>query len=108
MIYHMNIAQQIKRIIKNTKLFELPVENVENRTSSYKDITDGKIYKALLQSKIGALIQKQEAFTFIMNTDGIALAEKSNLSLWPIFLAINEIPVEERFCIDNMIVAGKK
>ena len=43
-----------------------------------------------------------------MNTDGIALAEKSNLSLWPIFLAINEIPIEERFCIDNVIVAGNK
>jgi hypothetical protein len=51
---------------------------------------------------------KKEAFTFLMNTDGISLAEKSNLSIWPIFFAINELPVEERFWIDNIIIADTK
>ena len=28
------------------------------------------------------------------------------MSIWPIYLAINEIPIEERFHIDNIIIAG--
>jgi hypothetical protein len=103
MFYHINIADQIRRIVKKTKLFE--TRGVK-QSSCYQDITDGAVYKNILESKVGTFIRRKEAFTFVMNTDGISLAVKSNLSLWPIFLAINEIPIEDRFCIDNVIVAG--
>lgn len=42
----------------------------------------------------------------MINTDGIALCNKSNLTLWPVFLCINEIEIEKRFAIENVIVAG--
>jgi hypothetical protein len=36
----------------------------------------------------------------MLNTDGISICDKSNLSIWPVYLAINE------FNIDNIIKAG--
>jgi len=31
---------------------------------------------------------------------------KSKLTIWPVFLVINELPIESRYCIDNIILAG--
>ena len=43
-----------------------------------------------------------------LNTDGISLSENSTLSMWPVYAVMNEINPNERFCIDNVIVVGKK
>lgn len=74
-----------------------------------KDIRDGKLYQKLLNmnNSDGNALRKQEAFTFSINTDGISPMNKSNLTIWPVFLVINELPLESRFAIDNTILAGK-
>lgn len=38
-------------------------------------------------------------------TDGAAISKISNLSIWPVFLQINELPLHERFAIDNVILS---
>ena len=35
--------------------------------------------------------------TLLFNTDGIPLYKSSKVNIWPVFLAINELPPEERF-----------
>jgi hypothetical protein len=92
------------------------------------DIYDGTIYKNILKTEDGKLqrfcfvqqenknitiikgqqITNSRAFTLSMNTDGISLSEKSDLSIWPVILVINELPIEIRFCIENVIIAGTK
>lgn len=42
----------------------------------------------------------------IFNTDGVPLYSSSSVKLWPIFLAVNELPPSERFAKGNMILAG--
>jgi hypothetical protein len=42
----------------------------------------------------------------MLNTDGISICDKSNLSIWPFYLEINELNIGKRFCIDNIIIAG--
>ncbi|CAF1035302.1 unnamed protein product [Brachionus calyciflorus] len=37
--------------------------------------------------------------------DGIKLNDKSSMSLWPVILSINELPIEKRFCIENSLIA---
>jgi hypothetical protein len=71
-----------------------------------EDVCDGEIYRDLYDSEFGYLFDKNEAFTFSVNTDGISVCEQSNITIWVIFLVINEIPREKRFCLDNIIVAG--
>jgi hypothetical protein len=105
MFYYLNIEAQIKRIIKNVDLLNspLPISNPDR----IADIYDGNKYKNILNSPIGQSILKKEAFTFLLNTDGVSICEKSNLTIWPVFLVINEIELQKRFCVDNIILAGK-
>ena len=66
-----------------------------------------KSYQNLLQTD-GDLLKSGKAFTFILNTDGISVSDRSNLSIWPIYLAINEIPIANRYSIENIIIGGNK
>ncbi len=102
MYFHANIETQLKEIFLPTIV--KPFRG--NDVNDLYDITDGKIYKSLLASENGELFKNRQAFTFILNTDGISLCTKSNLTMWPFYLAINEIQKEDRFLINNVVLAG--
>jgi hypothetical protein len=102
MYFHANIENQLKEIFSNITL----TKNTCNKLSDLQDFIDGRIYKALLTSEDSDLFKNNQAFTFILNTEGISLCTKSNLTLWPFYLAINEIPKEDRFLINNVVLAG--
>ena len=42
----------------------------------------------------------------VLNTDGILICDQSNITIWPIIFVCNEIPIERRFCLDNIVIAG--
>ncbi len=107
MFYFLDTTCQIKKISKSVNLFKNDGTMNEN-DHLLRDITDGSLYKKILKSNIGRLIKQKEAFTLTINTDGISLSENSTLSMWPVYAVINEINLNERFCIDNVIVVGKK
>ncbi|CAF0965796.1 unnamed protein product [Brachionus calyciflorus] len=65
-----------------------------------EDFDDGEIYQKVLEE------ERENFFTFLLNTDGISLSEKSRLCVWPIFLTINDFQIESRFCLENVILAG--
>lgn len=108
MFYHINIKKQIQRIWKN--MFKIIKSiDISISESHLVDVYDGYLYKKLLEnSEIGHLIKNKKAFTLLLNTDGISICKKSKLSIWPIYLCINEIPIQYRYCIENVIVAGNK
>ena len=107
MFYYLDVERQIKRIAKSLSLFKVStIEECNSTNSTLKDITDGLLYKNILKSPLGDLIKKKEAFTFTINTDGISFSDSSNLSMWSVYLVINEVKPELRFCIENIIVVG--
>ena len=57
-----------------------------------------------LKMVICLLVKKHSLF--LLNTDGISSNKKPKLTIWPVFLVINELPLEIRFLIDNTILAG--
>ena len=67
------------------------------------DINDGEEYRNLLQS---GFLHDPANLTCVFNTDGINLYSSSRVELWPIFLAINELPPSLRFSRKNVILAG--
>jgi hypothetical protein len=71
---------------------------VSNLEKDIEDIYDGQIYKELYASDNGYLFERNEAFSFSINTDGVSVCDLSNITIRPIFLVINEIPLEKRFC----------
>ena len=97
------------------KLFHALNKNIINfdrqaataECSTISDIVDGSIYREFLQSAQGKCVLRGNGFTLSLNTDGADPSDKSTISLWPVFLVINEIPLEKRYCIENIIIAGK-
>ncbi|XP_015747175.1 PREDICTED: uncharacterized protein LOC107326937 isoform X1 [Acropora digitifera] len=68
------------------------------------DIIDGKNYRRLCEP--GQFLNNPALISFIFNTDGAALYSSSGVSLWPVFLAINELPSPDRFSKRNMMLWG--
>ena len=80
-------------------------ESYDNKILS--DITHGQIYRRFLTTIEGESIKNKHGCTFILNTDGVQISLKSTLSIWPVYLVINELPKHMRFQFPNIIIAGK-
>ena len=68
------------------------------------DIVDGQNYRTLSQP--GQFQHSSSNISVIMNCDGIPLYNSPNIKLWPVFLAIDELPSSQRFAHENMILAA--
>lgn len=101
----MPILNQIHRLFKRGIL---PIKKLaELNNAYYEDVTDGSVYLNWLKSsKSSKDCQITQNYSFIINTDGIQVAEKSKISIWPVYLAINEIPIGTRYFLNNIIIAG--
>ena len=107
MSYYIDIEQQITKIFAEIDFnkFKTPTNSNSNSNTLF-DITDGNVYQKLLLSEDGEFFKRKEAFSFLINTDGISICKKSKVTIWPFFLTINELPIESRFCLENLILAG--
>ena len=78
-------------------------KNKPNSTS-IRDIVEGKVYKKYEES-VGFLAN-EDSLSLLFNTDGIPLYKSSKVNIWPVFLAVNELPPEEWFAKKNLILWG--
>lgn len=72
----------------------------KNRTIS--NICDGKLYQRFVKSLNPN--NKNSYASFVFNTDGAPLFESSTYSIWPIYVMINELPMEVK--TKNLILVG--
>ena len=105
MCYYLDIHTQIQRIITKLEIFNKHA--IQNNEDLIIDVYDGDLYKDLLNSDDGQYIINNEGFSFLINTDGISISTKSETSIWPIMLVIDQIKPGQRFCFENVIFAGK-
>lgn len=70
----------------------------------YEDIYDGKLYKSYLEND--GPLNYSENISFTFNTDGASVFKSSNVSIWPIYLVINELPYTLRMMKENMILTA--
>ncbi|KAE8742233.1 hypothetical protein FOCC_FOCC012248 [Frankliniella occidentalis] len=81
-------------------------ENREKKESvNLEDIYDGSIYESV-QAETISEDGSSVTLTLMWYTDGISLYECSSFSLWPFFFVINELPPEDRFKRENIVMAG--
>ncbi len=73
----------------------------EQDPGTMHDVLDGKEYM-----KHKDFLSKRGNVSLTLNTDGVALFKSSNISLWPIWVTINELPPHVRFNKSNLILAG--
>ncbi|XP_031777409.1 uncharacterized protein LOC116415911 [Nasonia vitripennis] len=67
-----------------------------------KDIYDGECYKNFLNNL--NTIDRHAYATAVFNTIGAPVFESSNVSIWPIYIMLNEIPIHKR--LNSTIVTG--
>lgn len=68
-----------------------------------EDIYDGKLYKESFEKGI---LSSSDNISFLLNTDGVPVFKSSKVSIWPLYLVINELPYQKRMAKENMIFAG--
>ena len=101
----MPVKSQIKNLLSQNDFYS----NLQGRFSSqksnvYSDIYDGKLYKSYFDFSGPLSCPDNISFTF--NTDGAAVFKSSNVSVWPLFMVINELPYNIRMKKENMILTG--
>ena len=68
------------------------------------DVYDGLMYKKHFENN--GILSDIRNISFIYNTDGVPVFKSSNFQIWPLFLAINELSPDQRFKMDNVLLAG--
>ena len=100
-----SVEQQLTRLFERDGIWK-KIQEYKNipSSSNIRDIIDGTEYKKLKEN--GGFLTKNDNLTLLFNTDGIPLCKSSKVNIWPVFLAVNELPPEERFAKKNMIMWG--
>lgn len=103
------ISLSMKDQIK--KLYSRPgfLETIQYKNHRFKedpdhieDIYDGIIYKECEKT----ILADPKCISLTWNTDGVQIYECSTYSLWPFFFSVNELPFEERYKPENVILGG--
>ena len=71
--------------------------------NNLEDICDGALYQELSEKGI---LSSPDNISFLMNTDGVPVFKSSKVSIWPLYLVINELPYAQRMAKENMIFVG--
>lgn len=101
---HFDLECQVKRILIGRD-FSKHFKSIMPKNDLLSDIYDGSIYKQFYD-EYSSEIHSGGVHSYTLCSDGIAMCEKSKLTLTPLILSINEIPSSERFCIENIIIGG--
>ncbi|XP_053397033.1 uncharacterized protein LOC128556331 [Mercenaria mercenaria] len=102
---HISLIQQIRNLfLKEDFVQNLSYRFERELTTDICDVHDGLKYKELF--KDGGLLSDQYNISLQMNTDGVAIFKSSNVSVWPIYMTVNELPPKARFSRNMRIFAG--
>ena len=79
---------------------------IKKSENNIEDIYDSDIYKSFVKNN-GPLSSKHPFnISFLLNTDGVPIFKSSKMSIWPLYMIINELPFKVRKQRENMILCG--
>ena len=66
-----------------------------------RDIYDGESY----QEHFPGFLSKPTNISLLLNTDGVAIFNSSKVSIWPVWIQINELPKCQRYflCVLHLL-----
>ena len=101
----LSIIDQLKALF-NRQGFYTDLAHCFNRhqTDNIEDIYDGAKYKRYMKKE--KFLANRNNISLIWNTDGIPVFKSSKYSIWPLYLAVNELPINKRWCSNNVVLAG--
>ncbi|CAC5355103.1 unnamed protein product [Mytilus coruscus] len=99
-----SLVEQLKKLYFEAD-FRKNLVKIDNESSNskcpIKDICDGEYYKMITSDN-----NSSNHLTFLWKTDGVPLFKSSKTSIWPFFLAINELPFKIRRIPENLLLVG--
>ena len=101
------IANQLKSFFKRKDFYEnlqYRFKHKKKQKGNLEDIYDREIY--LKDFKDNGFLSNKDNISFLWNTDGVPLFKSSKISIWSIFLVINELPPSLHYKSENMVFAG--
>ncbi|VDI25225.1 Hypothetical predicted protein [Mytilus galloprovincialis] len=102
-----SMQAQLKEILERDGIWTAVQDYVSTRSSDHttiSDILDGEEYRKLKEP--GGFLADKNNITFSLFTDGIPLFQSSKVSLWPVYMILNELPPKQRFTRKNMVLWG--
>lgn len=76
----------------------------EKNTSKHMcDVYDGSNYKKAFDR---GFLSDPNTVSFSINTDGVQILKSSTVSMWPVFMTMNELAMSERVLKENIIYYG--
>jgi hypothetical protein len=93
----LSIKTQLQVILNNNISVDLFSSSTNN---TIKDIKDGNFYQQL------KVMSSDRFLTLTMNIDGVEIRKGSKISIWPILMVLNELPLNDRYRLENTIIAG--
>ncbi|KAK3920718.1 Cerebellar degeneration-related protein 2 [Frankliniella fusca] len=100
-----SIVDQIKKMFTRPGFVEklqYKYTRTKEHQDNIEDVYDSSIYKEAENSFLTDVFK----ISLTWYTDGVALFNCSSYSLWPFMFIINELPPEERFKEENLIIGG--
>lgn len=100
------LEHQIKALFKRKNFSEDIFHRFQREKSGcIDDIYDGQLYKEFVES---GFLSEENKFniSFTLNTDGVPVFKSSKTSMWPVFFAVNELPIKMRFKKNHMLLGG--
>ena len=85
------IVDQLQTMFSRSGFYK-DLENRFNRKKqaqeNIEDIYEGRLYRSLVRKGI---LSSGNNISFIFNTDGVPVLKSSKISIWPLYLIINEL-----------------
>lgn len=75
-----------------------------NVNSKLRDIYDGNLYKKFFENN--GILSNENNLSFSLNTDGAPLFKSSSVSIWPVYMLVNELPISQRKRRQNALLYG--
>lgn len=100
-----NIISQLREMFKRPNFYnDLQCRfHLQRNPNEMVDIYDSKLYKSWFSN---GFFQNPSNISFTWYTDGVPVYKSSKVSMWPIYLVINELPFEMRMERENMLLAA--
>ena len=96
-LHSFSVTEQIQNILINNSDIDLLYDA---KSPALQDIRDGGVYRSIRRTN------SDRVLTLTLNIDGVQPSRNAKSTIWPILLAINELPPKRRFSLENIILGG--
>jgi len=98
-------VNQLEELYQRRNFYDLLQWRFQRRVEEniIRDIYDSSLYKEWMNN---GFLADSNNISFSWYTDGVQVYKLSKISVWPIYLSINELPLEHRKKMENTLLVG--